>query len=256
MFISKDFLIKRAKKTLTFGFSKRAGKNCFGRKTIFTQSGGLRLFYNSLDLKRHTAGLFMLFSIERNYIYTGFLGLVCYSNGCFCYILLSENHNVVNILYIAFSGFLVKAPTFLLNIPAGNFIHHVEVVPGEGAKMMRAAGTTCFIISKENGFSFLKLKSGWLLKLSDYCVSILGKMSNEPHFVTRKPNAGYNRMLGFRPTVRGVAKNPCDHPHGGGEGTGSPPRAHKTPYGKLTKSPTTIKKYQKRNRVAFKIFKK
>jgi ribosomal protein L2 len=81
-------------------------------------------------------------------------------------------------------------------------------------------------------------------------------MSNEPHFVTRKPNAGYNRMLGFRPTVRGVAKNPCDHPHGGGEGTGSPPRAHKTPYGKLTKSPTTIKKYQKRNRVAFKIFKK
>lgn len=81
-------------------------------------------------------------------------------------------------------------------------------------------------------------------------------MSNENHFITRLEKAGKTRSLGFRPTVRGVAKNPCDHPHGGGEGTGSPPRAHKTPKGNLTKSPTNNKVYQKRRRFLFKIFKK
>jgi len=81
-------------------------------------------------------------------------------------------------------------------------------------------------------------------------------MSNELHFVTRIKNAGKKRKLGFRPTVRGVAKNPVDHPHGGGEGTGSPPKAHRTPYGKLAKSPTKNKKIDKKNKVLFKIFKK
>jgi large subunit ribosomal protein L2 len=76
------------------------------------------------------------------------------------------------------------------------------------------------------------------------------------HHITRVEKAGKNRNLGIRPRVRGVAMNPCDHPHGGGEGTGSPPRAHKTPTGRLTKSPTNIKKIEKRNRFMFKIFKK
>ena len=145
---------------MIYGFSKRAGKNSFGRKTIFTQSGGYRLFYNFVDFKRFVPGLFMLLTIERNYIYTSNIGLICYANGFFCYILLSEHLNVINKLYLAFTNLMVRAPTFLYNIQAGNFIHHVEVIPAKGAKIMRSAGTTCFIISKEGEFSYLKMKSG------------------------------------------------------------------------------------------------
>jgi len=251
-----NWILKRVKRRLIFCFSKRAGKNCFGRKTIFTQSGGYRLVYNYIDYKRIFPDFFILLKIEKNVLYTALLGFVCYSNGYFSYIYLSDfMRNVKQV----FSGFLLSykyASSFLSEISAGNFIHHVELIPSKGVKIMRAAGTSCFIISKENNFSFLKMKSGWMIKVSNFCVAILGKMSNELHFVTRVKNAGKNRNLGFRPVVRGVAKNPVDHPHGGGEGTGSPPKAHKTPYGKLTKSPTKIKKFQKRKRILFKIFKK
>jgi len=158
--------------------------------------------------------------------------------------------------YYGFCFILIKAPTFLYNIPAGNFIHHIEVQPNRGAKMMRAAGTTSFIISQDNNNSFLKMKSGWLLKLSNYCIAILGRVSNENHFITDWKKAGISRKLGFRPIVRGIAKNPCDHAHGGGEGTGSPPRAHKTWHGKLAKSPTNNNVDQKKRKFKFKIFKK
>jgi len=82
------------------------------------------------------------------------------------------------------------------------------------------------------------MNSGWLLKISKFCIAVIGKVSNLDHHIIRIEKAGKNRNLGVRPRVRGVAMNPCDHPHGGGEGTGSPPRAHKTPWGKLTKVPT------------------
>lgn len=257
LFILKNYFLGRVKKKLSFCFSKRAGKNCFGRKTIFTQSGGSKLYRYIIDKRRTTTGYFILLSIEKNNIYTGFLGLICYLNGTFVYIYLSKFVNNINTLYSAFSPIFNVGPTFLYNIPAGNFIHHVEVIPAKGIKLMRAAGTMCFIFSKINNISILKMgKSGWMLKLSNYCISIIGKMSNEVHNTTRLKNAGAKRKLGFKPVVRGVAKNPVDHPHGGGEGTGSPPRAHRTPYGKLAKSPTNIKKFQKKYRYKFKIFKK
>jgi len=82
------------------------------------------------------------------------------------------------------------------------------------------------------------MNSGWLLKLSNFCIAVLGTVSNEDHHVLRVKNAGKNRRMGWRPKVRGVSMNPCDHPHGGGEGRGSPPAAHKTPWGKMTKVPT------------------
>ena len=95
-----------------------------------------------------------------------------------------------------------------------------------------------------------------MLKISDYCVAILGRMSNEAHFITNRENAGATRKLGFRPVVRGIAKNPCDHPHGGGEGRGSPPRIHQTAYGKNAKSPTKNKRFQRRKRFFLKIYKR
>ena len=253
----KSYFLSRVKKKINFCFSKRAGKNCFGRKTVFTQSGGLKLYRYFVDIRRITTGYFVLLNIEKNFIYTGFLGFICYLNGTFVYIYLSKFVNDLGLLYNAFGWNFSKGSTFLYNFPAGSFIHHVEVIPSKGVKIMRAAGTMCFIFSKLNNITVLKMgKSGWMLKLSNYCVAILGNMSNESHFITRIKNAGKKRKLGFRPTVRGVAKNPVDHPHGGGEGTGSPPRAHRTPYGKMAKSPTNIKKSEKRYRYKFKIFKK
>jgi large subunit ribosomal protein L2 len=154
------FLLDRARKMLMYGFSKRAGKNCFGRKTVFTQSGGYRLFYNCIDMKRTVSDIFVLLKVEKSVLYTSFLGLVCYSNGIFSYILLSDYINQIYSIYAGFVSFYGKGPNFLQEIVAGNFIHHIEVKPLNGAKIMRAAGSMAFIISKESEYSFLKMKSG------------------------------------------------------------------------------------------------
>jgi len=230
MFI-KSFFIKRIKKNLVIGFSKCAGRNCFGRKTIMTQSGGLRLYLNSIDFKRNINDYFYLIKIEKNINFTSFLGLVCYSNGFFCYILLANYMEKLNSLYFGFNFFYSKSSMFLKSIPAGCFVHHIETRPNQGAKLTRAAGTTSFIISQEYKYSYFKMSSGWLLKLNKFCIAVIGAISNENHFITNIGSAGNKRKLGFRPKVRGIAKNPCDHPHGGGEGKGSPPRAHRAPAG-------------------------
>ena len=149
--------------------------------------------------------------------------------------------------------FSLNSSTFLFNIPTGNFIHHIEVKPGLGATLTRAAGCSSFLISEEANFVYLKMNSGWLLKISKFCIAVSGIVSNIDHHITRLEKAGKKRSLGFRPKVRGVAMNPCDHPHGGGEGTGSPPAAHKTPWGKLKKIPT---KRNKKHLLKKKLYKK
>jgi len=159
-FLKKKFFLCRVRKILICGFSKRAGKNSFGRKTIFTQSGGYRLFYNLIDLRRIIADIFILLRIEKNYIYSSYLGFICYSNGIFSYIILSDFINKIYCMYAGFITYCGIGPDFLKNIVAGTFIHHVEVKPTYGAKLMRSAGTSAFIISKEFDYSFLKMKSG------------------------------------------------------------------------------------------------
>jgi len=239
MEFKKSFIISRAKKNLIVGISKRAGRNFFGRKTVFTQSGGVFKKLRVLDYNRIVNSNGILLTIEKDINRTGFIGLICYENGFYSYILLPDDYNEIGLLVKGFlNKFYYNASTFLMNIPNGNFIHHIEVIPGKGAKLSRAAGTSSFIISSDKKFSFLKMNSGWLLKISKFCIAVIGKVSNLDHHIIRIEKAGKNRNLGIRPKVRGVAMNPCDHPHGGGEGTGSPPRAHKTPWGKLTKVPT------------------
>jgi len=212
----------------------------FGRKTIFTQGGGLKLKLRLIDFKRNFNGNSLLLTIEKDISRTGFIGLVCYENGLFSYILLASfNYTTGKTLINGFSNFnKVNSSTFLLNIPTGSVIHHIELFPGGSGLISRAAGTSSFIISKDENFTFLKMNSRWLLKLSNFCIGVLGNVSNEEHYITRIKKAGKMRHLGFKPTVRGIAKNPCDHPHGGGEGRGSPKKAQRTPWGKLTKVPT------------------
>jgi len=252
---SKNFIISRVKKNLIIGFSKRAGRNFFGRKTVFTQSGGVFVKLRVIDYKRTLQCNGILLSIEKDVNRTGFLGLICFENGMYTYILLSHNMNKLGLLINGFvNKFVLNSSTFLFNIPTGNFVHHIETSPGKGAKLVRAAGCSSFIVSEEKDFIFLKMNSGWLLKLSKYNIAIAGVVSNIDHHITRVSKAGKNRNLGWRPKVRGVAMNPCDHPHGGGEGTGSPPAAHKTPWGKLTKVPTKRKKKYLLKKKLFKIY--
>lgn len=243
MNLIKNFIIKRVKKNLIIGFSKRAGRNFFGRKTIFTQGGGLFKKLRILNFKRNLNCNGILLTVEKDIKRTGFIGLICYENGLYCYILLPNILTKVGkIIYGFYNKFIINASTFLLNIPTGNFVHHVELFPMKPAQLVRAAGCSSFIISNDEDFIYLKMNSGWLLKLSKYCIAVNGIVSNIDHHIIRIKNAGKKRLLGKKPKVRGVAMNPCDHPHGGGEGTGSPPKAHKTPWGKLTKIPTKKKK--------------
>jgi large subunit ribosomal protein L2 len=235
--------LNRVKKNLLIGFSKRAGRNFFGRKTVFTQSGGLFKKMRVIDFFRILNNNAILLTVEKDIDRTAYVGLVCFENGLYTYFLLYHDDFKIGSLIKGFSNIFIKnSSTFLVNIPTGNFIHHIESKPGKGAKLVRAAGSSAFLISEEKNNVFLKMNSGWLLKISKFCIAVTGVVSNIDHHVTRLKNAGKNRKLGFRPKVRGVAMNPCDHPHGGGEGTGSPPAAHKTPWSKLTKVPTKRKK--------------
>jgi len=154
------FLLKRIQKKVIIGICRKSGRNSFGRKTIYTQSGGYRQFLHLVDYKRINPSLYILLTIEKNNKFTALLGLVCFENGFFNYIILSDFLNIINEYYYGFSFILTRAPTFLFNIPAGNFIHHVETMPTKGVKIMRSAGTTAFIISQDDKNSFLKMKSG------------------------------------------------------------------------------------------------
>lgn len=156
-----NYLINRVKKQLIIGFTKRAGRNFFGRKTIFTQGGGLSVKLRLIDFKRNVFGNSLILSIEKDIMRTGLVGLVCYENGMFSYILLSSIKVVPGSTLI--KGFVnfnkIGSPTFILNIPTGNFIHHIATVPGGFAKISRAAGTSSFIISRDDHFSYLKMNS-------------------------------------------------------------------------------------------------
>jgi ribosomal protein L2 len=163
MLYKNKFFLCRIRKHLIIGFSKRAGRNFFGRKTILTQSGGIFNKNYILDFKRNMQYNSILLIIHKDYNRTGFIGLVCYENGLNSYILLSSDHIEIGIGKIIY-GFINKlkknSSTFLLNIPNGNFIHHIEIKPNIGATISRAAGCSSFIISRDNLYIYLKMNSG------------------------------------------------------------------------------------------------
>jgi len=132
-------------------------------------------------------------------------------------------------------------PVHLVNL--FSVVSSTELAPSGGFKFFRSAGVSATLVAKDNRRATLKSSSGWLVKIPLASMVTLGRGSNVSHKHQRIRNAGFNRQRGIRPTVRGVVKNPCDHPHGGGEGKGSPPAAQLTPWSKLTKgTPTTKKK--------------
>jgi len=133
--------------------------------------------------------------------------------------------------------------TYLIkNINLFTIISNIELNPYNGISLVRSAGTKSILTKIDKNKISLKLKSGWNIILSNLCLAVFGRVSNQTHKLNNINKAGKNRALGKRPTVRGVAMNPCDHPHGGGEGKKSPPAAQKSPWGWLTKGTSSKKK--------------
>lgn len=242
--IKKNFFLKRILSKLTFGFSSKIGKNFYGRITVLHKSSSYQKKYRIIDYKRILCSEGYLLSLEKKKSHTSFLGIIFFFIGFFSYIIVPNNMSVGDI-YKGFSWKFLKKNNysiFLNKVPTGIWVHHIESSPGLGASFSRAAGSGSFVYSKWGDFVFLKLSSGKIIKLFKYCVCVFGLPSNKNHHLFNKKKAGYNRLLGKRPTVRGVAMNPVDHPHGGGEGKKSKPAKQKTPWGKSAKFVKTKKK--------------
>jgi len=203
--------------------------------------------------------LVLFFRVLKDFYRTGFIGLVIYENGLSAFILLSEG--LVKGSRI-FSGNLklynesvrLGSTQKLFDINLFETINSIELFPFSGAIVAKSAGSSSKIITKDNETSILKLSSGWTVKLTNKSLANFGLVSNiaSKYLIIRK--AGLNRYKGVRPTVRGIVKNPCDHPHGGGEGKGSPPVAQVSPWGWLCKG--TPSKNKKKDRLKRKLFKK
>lgn len=238
----KNFYINRALRKLTTGFCGGFGKNFYGRITVYHKSSDYLKKTRLLDYKRILCSEGCLISLEKKASHTGFLGLIFYFIGIFSYLIV-PNKMQVGDHYKGFTWFLYKKEnhsSFLDIITTGVLVNNVETVPGYGSIIARAAGSSCFIYSKWKDFVFLKITSGKIYKISKFCVCVLGVVSNKDHHLEKKKKAGLNRLLGKRPTVRGVAMNPADHPHGGGEGKRAKPATPKTPWGKQAKYVKTV----------------
>ena len=239
-----NFFIKRAISNLIFGFSYKVGKNFSGKITVFHKSSPFMKKYRIIDYNRILCSDGVLLSKEIKRSHTSFLGVVFFFIGFFSYIILPGDLNIGDV-YKGFSYKFfkkLKYSTFLKNLPTGMWVHHIELKPGLGGILSRSAGSSSFVYSKWGNFVFLKLPSGKIKRLSEFCVCVFGISSNKDHKLIKKGKAGVNRLLGVRPTVRGVAMNPVDHPHGGGEGKRAKPATQKTPWGKRAKFVKTVKK--------------
>jgi len=193
------------------------------------------------------------------FFHNALLALTLYENGLMVYMPLTSGLKVGNLI---FSGITTTSDKkfngcslLLKNIKLFSVINNIELYPFSGAILCRSAGVGAILISRINDMSILKLNSGWKLFVNNFSFATLGRVSNIFHKFLKFRKAGQKRQLGFRPTVRGLIKNPCDHPHGGGEGRGSPPSAPKSPWGWITKGCSSKRTlFHKKKKYKFKKF--
>ena len=223
--------------------SKRAGRNNSGRITMRHQGGGHKQHYRVIDFRRAKDGVAAKVErLEYDPNRSANLALLCYMDGERRYIIAPKGVVVGAQLM---SG--VEAPIKpgnalpLRNIPVGTTVHCVEMQPGKGAQLARAAGTSVQLLAREGSYAQLRLRSGEVRKVHIECRATIGEVGNEEHSLESVGKAGRMRWRGVRPTVRGVAMNPIDHPHGGGEGKTAAGRHPVSPWGTLTKGYRTRK---------------
>ena len=225
---------------------KNAGRNSYGRITVRHRGGGNRRKYRVIDFKRERFGVpATVLTIEYDPNRTAHIALVQYEDG--------EKRYIIAPIGLKVGDTVVSGPDAdikagnalpLVNIPTGTFLHNIELYPGKGAQLARSAGNMAQLMAKENGMALLRLPSGELRNVPQSCMATVGQVSNAEHENVNIGKAGRKRHMGWRPTVRGSVMNPCDHPHGGGEGKSPIGRPSPvTPWGKPTLGYKTRKKH-------------
>lgn len=229
-------------KSLTKGLTKSGGRNNKGRVTARRIGGGHKRTYRMIDFHRRkydVQGTIERLEYDPNR--TAFIALVKYDDGEQAYI-LAPQRVAAGSKVIASENFVDVKPGNampLSKLPVGTIVHNVEMKPGKGGQIARSAGTYAQYVGRDQTYAILRLNSGETRQVLQACMATVGAVSNSDHSNTNMGKAGRHRWLGKRPSVRGVAMNPIDHPHGGGEGRTSGGRHPVTPWGKPTKGKRT-----------------
>ncbi len=230
-------------KKLTVGKRKTGGRNNHGHITTRHIGGGHKQRYRLIDFKRDKFNVdAKVERIEYDPNRTAFIALIKYTDGTLSYILAPQRLTVGQVIVAGEKVDILPGNALpLKNIPVGTIVHNIEMKPGKGGQLARAAGSYAQLAGKDSGYALLKLRSGEVRLVRSECIATIGAVSNPDHQNIVIGKAGRNRWRGVRPTVRGVAMNPVDHPHGGGEGKTSGGRHPVTPWGKPTKGKRTRK---------------
>ena len=237
-------------KSLTYTLKKNAGRNNRGCITVRHQGGGNRRKYRVIDFKRNKDDIAATVkTIEYDPNRTANIALVCYADGEKRYIIAPNGLKVGDVIFSgAASDIKIGNALPLANIPVGTIIHNIELKPGKGAQLCRAAGNGAQLMAKEGAYAQVRLPSGEVRKIAMNCRATIGEVGNIDHELISIGKAGRKRHMGIRPTVRGSVMNPNDHPHGGGEGKAPVGRPGPvTPWGKPALGLKTRKKNKASN---------
>ena len=222
-------------KSLIVTKKKHAGRNSYGRITVRHRGGGNKVKYRIIDFKRQNANANTVIGIEYDPNRTAYIALLQDTEGTKSYIIAPEGLTAGDVVYSGSDADIKPGNTLpIANIPVGTVINNIELYPGKGAQLVRSAGAMAQLVSKEpNGLAQVRLPSGEVRWIRLDCKATIGQVGNIEHDTVKIGKAGKTRHKGIRPTVRGSVMNPCDHPHGGGEGRS--PIGHPgpvTPWGK------------------------
>ena len=222
-------------KSLVESLKTHSGRNSYGRITVRHRGGGNRRKYRIIDFKREKAGVpAQVLTLEYDPNRSAHIALVQYEDGEKRYIIAPNGLKVGDSVVSGPEADIIAGNALpLANIPVGTFIHNVELYPGKGAQLARAAGIQAQLMAKEGAYALIRLPSGELRNVPANCMATIGQVGNIDHENVSYGKAGRKRHLGWRPTVRGSVMNPNDHPHGGGEGKSPVGRPGPvTPWGK------------------------
>ena len=238
-------------KKLTVILKKTAGRNSYGKITVRHIGGGNKKKYRIIDFKRMEAGKpATVIGIEYDPNRTAYIALIEYENGERSYIVAPAGLKDGDVIYSGADSDIKTGNSLpIANIPVGTFIHNIELYPGKGAQLVRSAGAAAQLMAKENGMAQVRLPSGEVRLVRLDCIATIGQVGNIEHENVKLGKAGKTRHRGIRPHVRGSVMNPCDHPHGGGEGRAPIGRPSPvTPWGKPTNGYKTRNKKARTNK--------
>lgn len=246
---------KEPEKSLLIPKKKTSGRNAHGHITIRHRGGGHKRMIRIVDFKRDKIGIqAKVIAIEYDPNRSAFLALLEYQDGERRYIIAPQDVKVGDEVASGLDADIKAGNALpLKNIPIGTFIHNIELKKGKGGQIVRSAGTSAQLMAKEGDYANVKLPSGEIRLINLGCYATIGQVGNIEHETISIGKAGRQRWLGIRPTVRGVAMNPHDHPHGGGEGKSGQGNPHPvSPWGMPTKGFKTRKKNKYSNRFIIK----